>query len=190
MTTVMARMAQPDLPHPDAQWWLRLAQRLNIKDKVEQFFHDATTPHNVLDRVVEVDGDMQYILFVLVRHWIPIVLPPPGRERVTKHDQDYWLESAQILEAAVTRLRELKPLIDLLTTVNPFEPKPAPSASPVVEVELANMLQDIAKVAGSLRRAGLYVDYQEFRPDSPATDATVQAQQKTQRRVVGRVSAP
>ena len=75
----MARMAQPDLPQPDAQWWLRLAQRLNIKDQVEQFFHDATTPHNVLDRVAEVDGDMQYILFVLVRHWIPIVLHN-GRE--------------------------------------------------------------------------------------------------------------
>ena len=85
-------------PQPDAQWWITLAQRLHIKDKVEQFFHDATTPHNVLDRVAEVDGDMQYILFVLVRHWIPIVLPPPGRERVAKHDPDYWLESAQILE--------------------------------------------------------------------------------------------
>ena len=49
---VMARMAQPDLPQPDAQWWITLAQRLNIKDKVEQFFHEATTPHNVVDRVV------------------------------------------------------------------------------------------------------------------------------------------
>ena len=38
----------------DAQWWIALAQRLHIEDKVEQFFHDATTPHNVLDRVAEV----------------------------------------------------------------------------------------------------------------------------------------
>ncbi|MCY3955012.1 MAG: hypothetical protein OXF47_03330 [Nitrospira sp.] len=149
MTSGTPRMAQPDRPQLDAQWWITLAQRLNIEEKVEQFFHDATTPHNVLDRVAEVDGDMPYILFVLVRHWIPVVLPPPGRERVAKHDPDYWLESAHILEAAVTRLRELKPLIDLLTTPNPLAPKPAPSASPVVEVELANMLQDIAKVAGS-----------------------------------------
>ena len=99
--------------------------------------------------MAEVDGDMPYILFVLVRHWIPIVLPPPGRERVSKHDPDYWLESAQILNAAVTRLRELKPLIDLLTTPNPLAGQTAPSASSIVEVELANMLQDIAKVAGS-----------------------------------------
>lgn len=148
-TTVMTPMTQPDRPHLDARWWIALAQRLHIEEKVEQFFDNATTPHTVLDRVAEVDGDMPYILFVLVRHWIPIVLPPPGRERVSKHDPDYWLESAQILNAAVTRLRELKPLIDLLTTVNPFEPKSAPSPSPVVEVELANMLQDIAKVAGS-----------------------------------------
>ena len=142
-------MAQPELLHPDAQWWVALAQRLNIEDKVELFFHRATTPQNVLSRVAEVDGDMHYILFVLVRHWIPIVLPPPGRERISKHDQDYWLESAKILDAAVTRLRELKPLIDLLTTANPLDPRTTPSASPVVEVELANMLQDIAKVAGS-----------------------------------------
>ncbi|MDD9859014.1 MAG: hypothetical protein OXU40_01015 [Nitrospira sp.] len=144
----MTPMSQPDTHHVDRQWWIALAHRLNIKEQVEQFFHNANRPPAVLDRVAAARGDMYYILFVLVRHWIPVVLPPPGRERMSKHDPDYWLESAQILEAAVVRLRELKPLIDLLAADNPFEPrKPAP-ASPVIEVELANMLQGIADVAG------------------------------------------
>jgi len=52
----------------------------------------------------------------------------------------------------VVRLRELKPLIDLLTASNPMAPEapPDPAQSrPVVEVELARMLEGIAEVAGS-----------------------------------------
>ncbi len=144
----MTPMSQPDTRPLDTPWWIALAQRLNIKDQVERFFHNASTPPSVLNRVATVHGDIHYILFVLVRHWIPIVLPPPGRERLSKHDPDYWLESAHILEAATVRLRELKPLIDLLTADNPFEPRKEASASPVIEVELANMLQGLADVAG------------------------------------------
>lgn len=141
-------MAQPDLPQPPVQWWKTLAQRLNVQEKVERFFHHATTSPNVLDRVAEVNGDLHYLLFVLVRHWVPIVLPPLGRERTSKHEQDYWLESAAILQTAVTRLRELKPLIDLLTTAHPFDRKQESPTPPVIEVELANVLQGIAEVAG------------------------------------------
>ena len=70
---------------------------------------------------------------------------------MAKNDPDYWLESEEILKAAVTRLRELKPLIELLTASNPFapeSPESAPSEKPVVEVELARMLEGIAEVAG------------------------------------------
>ena len=28
-------------------------------------------------------GEVEYVLFVLVRYWIPVVLPPPGRERAS-----------------------------------------------------------------------------------------------------------
>jgi len=80
------------------------------------------------------------------------VLPQPGRERFTKNDPDYWLESEQILKAAVLRLRELKSLIELLTTSNPFAKSAiggGPASSPVVEVELGKMLEGIAEVAGS-----------------------------------------
>jgi hypothetical protein len=42
-----------------------------------------------------------------------------GRERLTKNNPEYWLESGQILKAATARFRELKPLIELLAAPNP-----------------------------------------------------------------------
>ncbi|MDH4187761.1 MAG: hypothetical protein OEV08_12270, partial [Nitrospira sp.] len=41
----------------------------------------------------QVGAQADYVLFVLMRYWVPTVLPPPGRERLTKSDPDYWLES-------------------------------------------------------------------------------------------------
>lgn len=140
-------MSEPQVPQPQADWWVALAQHLGVEDKAQSFFHNAQT-NNILEHIIEVNGDIHYILFVLLRHWAPIALPPPGQERLSKGDQDYWLESSHILQAAVLRLREIKPLIDLLTTPNPFE-QDAAQTSPVVEVELATMLEGIAQVTGS-----------------------------------------
>ena len=142
-----AHMTQYQTPQPQADWWVALAQHLGVEDKTQRFFQNAQA-NKVLEHIVQMNGDIHYILFVLLRHWIPTVLPPSGRERLSKNDSDYWLESSQILHAAVARLRELKPLIDLLTNPNPFE-KETEKGSPVVEVELANMLEGIAQVAGS-----------------------------------------
>lgn len=130
------------------QWWVEMAQRLGVGDQCRLFFKNAQGRDGALERLIAVGGDVHYILFVLLRYWIPPVLPPPGRVRMSKNDPDYWLESEQILQAAVERLRELKPLINLLSTRNPFAPE-TPAESPVVEVELANMLEGIAKIAGS-----------------------------------------
>jgi hypothetical protein len=133
-------------------WWLGMAERLGVADRGHLFFANALGSDRALVRAHRVGGDVNYVLFVLLRYWIPPVLPPPGRERTTKNDQDYWLESEQILKAAVTRLREIKPLIDLLTASNPLAADAAPESSggkPVVEVELAKMLEGIAEVAGS-----------------------------------------
>lgn len=130
-----------------------MGQRLHVAEQTQLFFDHAAKADAVLDRVEQVGGQVDYILFVLTRYWIPTLLPPPGRERLSKGDQDYWLESEQILKGAVTRLRELKPLIELLTTTNPLAAdsgtRPAPSTPPPVEVELASMLEGIAEVAGS-----------------------------------------
>lgn len=141
-------MTDPKSHRPPAEWWLYLADRLGVREKGKNFFLNAQGSHNIFQQVEEVGGDINYVLFVLLRHWIPVVLPPPGCERHSKSDPDYWIESAKILQTAVDRLRELKPLIDLLTAPNPFEQKTA-TPSPVVEIELANMLQGIAEVAGS-----------------------------------------
>ena len=132
-------------------WWVGLAQRLGVGDRIQGFFKNALGHDAALARVRRVGGNIHYILFVVLRYCIPAVLPPPGRERLTKNDPDYWLESEQILRTAVVRLRELKPLIELLTAhpLGHDETSATPPAKPVVEVELARMLEGIAEVAGS-----------------------------------------
>ena len=131
-----------------ANWWATLARRHGVEDKAQLFFANGLGTDRALERVDQEGGDPDYVLFVLLRHWIPPVLPPPGRERTSKSDPDYWLESEQILKTAVVRLRELKPVIDLLTTPNPLAQETPPS-SPMVEVELARMLEGIAEITGS-----------------------------------------
>ena len=130
-----------------AEWWTELAQRHGVADRAELFFQNGLGPQKALDRAAQEGADLDYILFTLIRHWIPPVLPPSGKERSAKHDSDYWLESEQILKAAVLRLRELRPVIDMLTTPNPLE-APRRESQSQVEVELANMLEGIAEVVG------------------------------------------
>ena len=146
----MAAMSSPSEWSSVQQWWQAMGQRLQVEDRVEAFFRRALGSGQALAGVAQAGGEVDYVLFVLVRYWIPIVLPPAGRERVSKGDPDYWLESEHILKAAADRLRELKPLIELLTAVNPLDKDDQPPVqSPVVEVELANMLQGIGESAGS-----------------------------------------
>ena len=128
-----------------AQWWTALAQRHGVADRSKRFFQKGLGANRALDRAAQEGGDLDYILFTLIRHWIPPVLPPLGQERTAKHDSDYWLESGRILKAAVLRLRELKPVIDMLTTPSPLTAQET-SPRPQVEVELANMLEGIAEV--------------------------------------------
>ncbi|MGH7206136.1 MAG: hypothetical protein ACREI2_08005 [Nitrospiraceae bacterium] len=146
------RPPQEQAWHDLERWWTNMARRVGVVERSQLFFKQALGQGHVLERVQRVGGDVNYILFVLLRYWIQPVLPPPGRERLSKNDQDYWLESEQILKSAVARLRELKPLIELLTASNPLSAGSAvesPQARPVVEVELAGMLEGIAEVAGS-----------------------------------------
>ncbi|HEY6973901.1 MAG TPA: hypothetical protein VI359_06320 [Nitrospiraceae bacterium] len=149
MTTV-GDSANPSRRAVEA-WWVTLAERLQVADRARGFFASIQSGH-LAERLAQIGGQLDYILFVLLRYWVPTVLPPPGRERLTKNDPDYWLESEQILKASVHRLRELKPLIELLTTPNPLveaEVEHGPATSPVAEVELGKMLEGIAEVAGS-----------------------------------------
>jgi hypothetical protein len=132
------------------KWWIGMGERLHVADRAQAFFKVVQTGR-LLDRIAQLGGQADYILFVLMRYWVPTVLPPPGRERLMKNDPDYWIESEQILKAAAGRLRELKPLIELLTAPGPLveaQPGKTVTASPVVEVELANMIEGIAEAAG------------------------------------------
>ena len=132
-------------------WWTDMAKRLHVAERAQSFFKEAAGG-GLLDRIAQVGGEVDYILFVLMRYWVPTVLPPVGRERLTKNDLDYWLESEQMLKAAATRLRELKPLIELLTSPSPLtdtsSEKPI-SAPPVAELELSSIVEGIAEAAGS-----------------------------------------
>lgn len=132
-------------------WWCGMGARLAVLDRAQAFF-SAVQAGNHLDRIAQVGAQADYVLFVLMRYWVPTVLPPPGRERLTKSDPDYWLESEHILKAAAVRLRELKPLIELLTAPGPLSESSQGkglSASPVTELELANIVEGIAEAAGT-----------------------------------------
>ncbi|BCA55625.1 hypothetical protein W02_27650 [Nitrospira sp. KM1] len=132
-------------------WWQRMAERLHVTDKATPFFRRIQTG-DLLERMVQVGVQVDYVLFVLMRYWVPTVLPPPGRERLTKNDPDYWLESEQILRAAAGRLRELKPLIELLTSPGPLSDQPGHkhrTQPEVIELELANVVEGIAEAAGT-----------------------------------------
>lgn len=132
-------------------WWCEMGARLAVLDRAQAFF-TAVRAGNHLDRIAQVGAQADYVLFVLMRYWVPTVLPPPGRERLTKNDPDYWLESEHILKAAAVRLRELKPLIELLTAPGPLSESSQGkglSASPVTELELANIVEGIAEAAGT-----------------------------------------
>jgi hypothetical protein len=148
----MTTSPDPEINWPAVErWWTAMSERVHVADRARAFFRSVQAEH-LFDRIARVGGQVDYILFVLMRYWVPTVLPPPGRERLTKNDPDYWLESEQILKVAAVRLRELKPLIELLTTPSPLAESPpgkGVSASPVVEVELANMIEGIAEAAGS-----------------------------------------
>lgn len=144
-------------PSSDSQWraaetwWVGMGGRLHVADRTETFFR-AAEAGGLLDRIGEVGGQVDYILFVVMRYWVPTVLPPGGRERLTKNDSDYWLESEQLLKAAAARLRELKPLIELLTTPNPMSDGPSGQSfgsPPMAELELSGIIQGIAEAAGS-----------------------------------------
>ena len=69
---------------PLQHWWQAMGRRLQVEDRVEAFFRRALGVSQALAGVAQVGGQVEYVLFVLVRYWIPVVLPPPGRERASK----------------------------------------------------------------------------------------------------------
>jgi uncharacterized protein (DUF2236 family) len=61
------------------EWWQAMGRRLQVEDRVEAFFRRAMGVSQALAGVVQVGGEVEYILFVLV-HWRSI---STSRLRVT-----------------------------------------------------------------------------------------------------------
>jgi hypothetical protein len=128
------------------KWWTDTATRLGVGGSCVSFFMPGSGALDALSKVLEARGDLHYVLFVLIRYWVPPILPPMGKERMAKNDPDYWIESEQILKHAVARLRELRPFLTMLT-----ESGPKPNAAPVAsELDLSALLEGIGEAAGRL----------------------------------------
>jgi hypothetical protein len=128
------------------KWWTDTATRLGVESSCVSFFMPGSGAVEAFNKVEQAQGDLGYVMFVLIRYWVPPILPPVGKERLVKSDPDYWIESEYILKQAVARLRELRPFLTMLTESGPA-PRP-PSSAP--ELDLSGLLEGIAEAAGRL----------------------------------------
>ena len=74
-------------PRAAEAWWVALAEGLQVADRARAYFASIQSKR-LAERIAQVGGKVDYILFVLMRYWVPTVLPPQGRERLTKNDPD------------------------------------------------------------------------------------------------------
>src|SRR2546428_7334472 len=137
-------------------WWRQTAKRLGVDAQCESFLAPESGGMEVLMKAHGAKGDLDYVLFVLIRYWVPPILPPAGKERTVKGDPDYWIESERLLKQAVKRLRELRPFLQMLTESHPG-PNPQPNSpqaqeasSSTPELDLSALLEGIAGAAGRL----------------------------------------
>ena len=139
-----------------ASWWRDAAKRLGVEPQCEAFLSPESGGMEALMKVAGARGDLDYVLFVLLRYWVPPILPPVGKERMAKSDADYWIESEQVLKQAVNRLRELRPFLQMLTESHPGPnpqpavPQPQEDSSSPPELDLSALLEGIAEAAGRL----------------------------------------
>src|SRR2546426_1307749 len=139
-----------------ASWWRQTAKRLGVDTQCESFLAPESGGMEALMKVHGAQGDLDYVLFVMIRYWVPPILPPAGKERTVKSDPDYWTESERILKQAVSRLRELRPFLQMLTE-SPSGPNPQPQGAQAQgdnpstpELDLSALLEGIAGAAGRL----------------------------------------
>ena len=77
-------------------WWRQTAKRLGVDTQCESFLAPESGGMEALMKVHGAEGDLDYVLFVMIRYWVPPVLPPAGKERTGKSDPDYWIESERL----------------------------------------------------------------------------------------------
>ena len=131
-------------------WWTETAKRLGVGAQCEAFLAPDSGAAEALTKVAQARGDLDYVLFVMIRYWVPPILPPAGKERAAKSDPDYWIESEQLLKEVVTRLRELRPFLTMLAEPHGGA-SPSLAAEPALpELDLPALLEGIAEAAGRL----------------------------------------
>src|SRR5260370_11631436 len=138
-------------------WWRQTAKRLGVDAQCESFLALESGGMEALMKAQGARGTLDYVLFVLIRYWVPPILPPAGKERTVKGDLDYWIESERLLKQAVKRLRELRPFLQMLTESHPG-PNPQPNvpqaqeaSSSTPRLDLSARREGIAAPAGRLR---------------------------------------
>jgi len=132
-------------------WWSETAKRLGVGPQCEAFLAPSSGAAEALTKVAHTGGDLHYVMFVMLRYWVPPILPPAGKERLVKGDPDYWIESEKILKQAVSRLRELRPFLTMLTEPHPGPaPQSHESGQAPPELDLSALLEGIAGAAGKL----------------------------------------
>src|SRR2546428_510128 len=143
-----------------ASWWRQTAKRLGVDTQCESFLAPESGGMEALMKVHGAQGDLDYVLFVMIRYWVPPILPPAGKERTVKSDPDYWTESERILKQAVSRLRELRPFLQMLTE-SPSGTNPQPQGAQAQrdnpstpQLDLSALLEGIAGAAGRLAGPG------------------------------------
>src|SRR2546427_12566408 len=137
-------------------WWRQTVKRLDVDAQCESFLAPESGGMEALMKVHVAQGALDYVLFVLIRYWVPPILPPAGKERTVKSDLDYWIESERLLKQPVKLLRTLRPFLQMLTESHPG-PNPQPhspqapeASSSTPELDLSALLEGIAGAAGRL----------------------------------------
>ena len=149
--TVLSVMLTPARWLEFTQWWSETAKRLGVGSQCDAFLSPESGAIEAFTKVAQAQGDLHYVLFVLIRYWVPPILPPAGKERTVKGDPDYWIESEQILKQAVGRLRELRPFLAMLTESHPLPKTAGPDENRTdPELDLSALLEGIAQAAGRL----------------------------------------
>ena len=65
-------------------WWHDAAKRLGVESQCEAFLSPESGGMEAMMKVAGAQGDLDYVLFVLLRYWVPPILPPAGKERMVK----------------------------------------------------------------------------------------------------------
>src|SRR5439155_1138696 len=105
--TLLSSMISPAQWNELTKWWTGTATRLGVGSPCVSFFMPGSGAVEALSKVLEAEGDLHYVLFVLIRYWVPPILPPMGKERLGKDRA--WPIVCDVITAAGIRNADGEP---------------------------------------------------------------------------------